>query len=67
MRGRYDEKAVLTVLSRLFPEQLSAAPRPAKDKLAAALAAGNTSGVVTMSFGRPTSKTTSSYGDAGRR
>ncbi len=40
IRERYDEQAVLTALSRLFPEQLSDAPRPTKDKLAAALAAG---------------------------
>jgi hypothetical protein len=66
LRDRYNEQAVLTALSRLFPEELFDAPRPAKDKLAAALAAGNTSGVVTMSFQRPIQKTTSSYGDAGR-
>lgn len=65
VRDRYDEQAELIALSRLFPEQLTEAPP--KDKLAAALAAGNTSGVVTTSFGRPIRKTTSSYGDASHR
>lgn len=66
VRDRYDEQAVLAALGRLFPEQLPEAPQSSKDKLAAALAAGSTGDVVTMSFRRPLKKTTSSCGDAGR-
>ena len=66
VRDRYDEQAVLAALGRLFPEQLPEAPQSSKEKLAAALAAGSTGDVVTMSFRRPLKKTTPSYGDAGR-
>jgi hypothetical protein len=66
VRDRYDEQAVLTALSRLLPEQVPGAPQSSKDKLAAALAAGNTLPVITMSFRRPLKKTTPSYGDARR-
>ena len=66
VRDRYDQQVTLIALSRLFPEQLAYAPRPAKDRLAAALAKGNAAPAVTAAFGRPLAKTTRSYGDVAR-
>ena len=63
---RHDQHAALIALSRLFPEQLAEAPRPVRDRLAAALAKGNAAPVVAAAFGRPVAKTTRSFGDVAR-
>jgi hypothetical protein len=66
VRDRYDQQAALIALSRLFPEQLSEPPRPARDRLASVLAKGNAAPTVAAAFGRPVAKTTRSYGDVAR-
>jgi hypothetical protein len=61
---RYSADGALAALGRLFPKQLPEAPTSSRDKLAAVLAASNTSAAVTKQFGRPLVKSPRAFGDA---
>jgi hypothetical protein len=63
-RERYSAGEAIAALGRLFPKQLPEAPTAPKDRLAAALVAGNASAAVAQQFGRPLAKSLRAFGDA---